>query len=269
MKYESVQNLHIPKIGFGTAGIGGEGLDDHSHDEKWMKAFRSALNLGYTHFDTAESYAIGHAEQLLGQAIRETGTPREGLFITTKVSPSHLRHNDVLNSCAGSLRRLGVGYLDLYLIHWPAPDIDLAETFRALNQLVRQCKVLHLGVSNFDVPLLKKATALSETPLLTDQVPYSLAVRTYENNGVLEYCQQNDVLLTAYTPVNHATIMNGNKLRTLAERRKITPQQVALAWLVSQPRVITIPMSTNHQHQVENLQAADIPLNAEEIALLG
>ena len=93
-------------------------------------------------------------------------------------------------------------YVDLYLIHWPSAGLKLEDTFWALNQLVKDGKVKHLGVSNFDVKLLKQSQALSETPIITNQVPYSISDRSYEKNGVLEYCQQNNILLTAYSPVD-------------------------------------------------------------------
>lgn len=210
MRYENIHNLQIPKIGFGTWTIGGRGSADPSEDEKSLLALRSALELGYTHFDTAENYAAGHSEELLGRAMRGMGVPRESLFITSKVEPDHLGYDDVLRCCADSLRRLGMAYLDLYLIHWPQMGMNLAETFRALNQLVREGKVRRLGVSNFNLKLLKQAAALSETPLLTDQVPYCIPDRKYVQNGVLAYCQENDILLTAYTPVKHR-FTQGNK----------------------------------------------------------
>ena len=159
-------------------------------------------------------------------------------------------------------------YLDLYLIHWPGAGIKLEETFQALNQLVQDGKVRHLGVSNFNLKLLQKAAALCATPLLTNQVPYSIPDRTYVENGVLEYCQHHDILLTAYTPVHHRMTNTNKTLQTIAQAHGITPAQVSLAWLVSQPRVITIPMSSNPQHQAENFQAADIVLDAAEMELL-
>jgi diketogulonate reductase-like aldo/keto reductase len=269
MRYETVNNLKLPKIGFGTWKIGGESHADPSSDPASLQALRSALELGYTHFDTAEVYANGHTEELLGTAIREVGVPRESLFITSKVSPEHLKFDQVLHSCENSLNRLGMDYLDLYLIHWPKVGMDLKESFRALNQLVRQGKVRHLGVSNFKLRHLKEAVAQSETALLTNQVPYSVPERTYETNGVLAYCQQNDILLTAYSPVKRRNIKSNPVLKKIAAKRGLTSQQVALAWLVSQERVITIPMSTNPQHQAENLQAGEIVLSAEEMEQLG
>ena len=264
MRYETLPNLQLPKIGFGTWRIG----NDPSADERSRLALRSALELGYTHFDAAEAYAAGHAEELLGQVVREMKVPRPGLFITSKVSPDHLTYADVLRCCENSLRRLGMDYLDLYLIHWPKVGMKLEETFQALNRLVQDGKVRHLGVSNFNLKLLQKAAALCETPLLTDQVPYSVPDRTYVKNGVLEYCRHNDILLTAYTPVNHRMTNVNKTLQSIARAHGITPFQVALAWLVNQPRVITIPMSSNPQHQAENIQAADIVLDETEMEQL-
>jgi len=268
MRYETIHNLQIPKIGFGTWTFGGQGSADPSVDEESLRALRSALDLGYTHFDTAEGYAGGHSEELVGRAIRDSGVPREKLFITTKVSPEHLQYADVLCCCAASLRRLGMDYVDLYLIHWPRVGMKLAETFRALNQLVREGKVRHLGVSNFNLKQLKQSVELCETPLLTNQVSYSIPDRTYQENGVLEFCQQNDVLLTAYSPVKRRNIKSNPALAAIAQSRGATREQIALSWLTTQPRVITIPMSHNPQHQAENLQAADIVLTDAEMEQL-
>ncbi len=233
-----------------------------------LAALRSALELGYTHFDTAEMYASGHSEELLGQAVRASSISRESLFIASKVSASHLRYDDLLRSFENSIHRLGMDFLDLYLIHWPSRGIPLSESFRALNQLVREGRVRHIGVSNFDLSLLKQAQAESEAPIFTNQVSYSLTDRSCVQNGVLEYCQANDILLTAYSPVKEGRLHINSILQAIADAHDVTPYQIALAWLISQPRVITIPMSFNPKHQGENLAAADIELNAEEIEQL-
>ena len=269
MRYETIHNLHIPKIGYGCWQIGGQRSADPADDDKSMAALRSALELGYTHFDTAEGYAAGHSEELVGRAVREAGISRETVFITTKVSPEHLKYDDVLRCCENSLRRLAMEYIDLYLIHWPMIGMNLAETFKALNRLVREGKVRHLGVSNFKLRLLQQAVKLSETPLLTDQVSYSIPDRTYAKNGVLEYCQQNDILLTAYSPVKRRFVRGNKTLQAAAQAHGVTTQQIALAWLAMQPRVITIPMSFNPQHQADNLQAAELILSDTEIAMFG
>ena len=276
MKYETIHNtsagsahrLTLPRIGFGTWKIGGGSSADPTTDPVSIAALRSALEIGYTHFDTAEIYAKGHSEELLGRAIRESNTPRESLFITSKVTPSHLKYDQVLNSCENSLRRLQMETIDLYLIHWPEANIKLEETFRALNKLVQDGKVKYLGVSNFNLKLLKESQALSETPIITDQVPYSLSDRSYVTNGVLDYCQQNDILFTAYSPIDEGKLRSNSTLESIAKTHKTTTYQIALAWVISQPRIITIPMSANPKHIAENFQAADIELTQSEIKQL-
>ena len=269
MKYETVHGVSIPKIGFGTWKIGGDSYPDPKRDSVSLTALRSALEVGYTHFDTAEVYADGHSEELLGRSIRETDTNRETLFITTKVDPAHLHYDQVLRSCENSLKRLKMAYIDLYLIHWPPRmSMKLDDAFRGLNKLVRDGKVKYLGVSNFNVKLLKQAQSLSETSILTDQVPYRLPDRTYVENGVLEYCQQNDILLTAYSPVKFRNLPVNKTLQAIADAHAATSYQIALAWLVAQPRVVTIPMSLNPQHIRENFEAAKVELSQEEFKTL-
>lgn len=268
MKYETVRNTTLPKIGFGAWNIGGGSRADPSQDASSLTALRSALEVGYTHFDTAEVYAAGHSEELIGRAVGEAGIEREELFITTKVSPEHLRYNQVLKSCENSLRRLKMEYVDLYLIHWPGTRTNYEEAFRALNKLVRDGKVRNLGVSNFRLNLLKQSQDYAETPILTNQVPYRIPDRTYVENGVVEYCQQNDILITAYSPVKFRSIRADETINAIARAHSATPFQIALAWLVMQPRVITIPMSLNPQHIRENFEAADLELTQEEMQTL-
>jgi len=269
MKYETIHSLSLPKIGFGTWKIGGEISPNPAWDSRSLTALRSALEIGYTHFDTAEYYAAGHSEELVGRAVRESNTKRENLFVTSKVSPEHLSYDDVFKSCDSSLRRLKMDYIDLYLIHWPGRGMKLEKTFPALNKLVRDGKVKHLGVSNFNLKLLKQSQGYSETPILTNQVPYSLPDHSYVENGVLEYCQQNDILVTAYSPVKFRSIRINKTLKEITNAHSATPFQIALAWLVMQPRVITIPMSFDPQHIKENFEAADILLSADEMTRLG
>ncbi|NUM45049.1 MAG: aldo/keto reductase [Anaerolineales bacterium] len=257
----------IPKIGFGTWNIGGGMSPDYSQDARGLAAIRAALETGYTHFDTAEMYANGHTEELLARAIRETRTPREKLFLTTKVWTNHLRTPETIKACENSLRRLQTDYLDLYLIHWPG-SVPLEDTVRALNDLTRRGLVRAVGVSNFDLPLLHRAQAACETPLVNNQVPYSLHHREYAQNGVLAYCQQNGIVLTAYTPVEKGRVGTNPGLQTLARKHGATPTQIALAWLIHQPRVITIPMSHNPAHILENFRAREVKLDEDDIKQL-
>lgn len=268
MKYETIPSLTLPKIGFGTWKIGGNSSPNQAVDAKSLTALRYALDLGYTHIDTAEMYASGHSEELVGEAVRGSGKKRTEIFVTSKVLPSHLKYDDVLKACEASLRRLKLEYLDLYLIHWPQAGMKLEDTFRALNKLVREGKVQHLGMSNFNVKLLQQAQALSETPIMTNQVPYSLSDRSYVKNGVLAYCQQNNIIVTAYSPVNEGNLRSNKVLEAIAQAHHASIFQIALAWIVAQPRVITIPMSFNPAHIRENFEAADIELNTSEIEQL-
>lgn len=268
MKYETVHGVTLPRIGFGAWSIGGGSYPDPSLDSASMTALRTALEVGYTHFDTAEAYASGHSEELIGRAIRQTNTKRENVFITTKVSPEHLKYDDVLKACEYSLRHLNMEYIDLYLIHWPGTGIKYEETFRALNKLVRDGKVRHLGVSNFKLKLLKQAQELSETPIIANQVPYRLPDKTYVENGVIEYCQQNDILITAYSPLKFRNLPVNKTIKAIADAHTATPYQIALAWLLTQPRVITIPMSYHPQHIRENFAAAEIELTQDEFKTL-
>lgn len=268
MKYDSIPSLTLPKIGFGTWKIGGGTSPNRALDEKSLVALRSALDAGYTHIDTAEMYGGGHAEELIAEAIRGSGKKREELIFTSKVMPGNLRHNDVIKACNASLRRLQTDYIDIYLIHWPRAGGKYDETFGALNKLVRDGKVRHLGVSNFNLRLLQQAQALSETPLVTNQVPYSLADRSYADNGVLEYCQQNDILVMAYEPVDKGHLRSSKTLELIAKAHHASIFQIALAWLIAQPRVVTIPMSFNPAHIQENFDAAEIELRPEELEQL-
>ncbi len=268
MKTENLpHNLQIPKIGYGTWNVGGGMSPDYSQDKRAVAAIRAALDVGYTHIDTAEMYARGHSEELVARAIRASGIPRKQLFITTKVTPSNLRYDDLLNACEGSLRRLETDYVDLYLIHWPG-SVPLAESFRALNELHAAGKVRHIGVSNFDIDLLKQSQALCNSPIITNQTPYSLHTREYVDNGVLAYCQENDIILTAYTPVEYGRVAEDPVASEIAAKHNATPVQIALAWLVQQPRVIAIPMSLNPKHIEENFRAAEIHLSDDDFQRL-
>jgi diketogulonate reductase-like aldo/keto reductase len=252
----------IPVIGLGTWSFGGGMSPNRSHDREAVATLRFALEIGYTHLDTAEMYGGGHTEELIGQALQ--GLDREQIFLTTKVSASHLRYIDVLASLQSSLNRLRTEYVDLYLIHWASNHIPPAETFRALNEAVNRGLVRRLGVSNFGLRQLQESVTLAETPIATDQVPYSLANRRYAENGVLAFCQEHRILLTAYSPLKDGVLRNRG-VQAVARKHGVTPAQVALYWLVRQPGVITIPLSTSRLHLKENLEAADLDLPPEDL----
>ena len=267
MRYQSLPGGgQIPVIGLGTWKMGGGSSPDYSQDDKALRGLRAALDMGYTHIDTAEMYADGHTEELVGQALKDYN--RSELFITSKVWSSNLAYGAVLGACQGSLERLQTDYLDLYLIHWPNGGIPLEDTFRALNELVHKGLVKHLGVSNFNLEQLGQARRLSETPLATNQVPYSLYNRRYADNGVLAACQEAGEIVTAYTPIEKGRVLGDTVVSAIAEEIGASPAQVALAWLLNQPGVIAIPMSMNPRHLEQNLKAADLELESAAMARL-
>jgi len=196
----------LPVLGLGTWEMGGGRSPDSSQDAEMTALIRDAIEMGYTHIDTAEMYGVGHCEELVGRALQEFD--RDEIFLTTKVLPDNLRHDDLLRALDGSLKRLQTDYADLYLIHWPNPDVPLEESFAALNKAAADGRVKRVGVSNFDPPLLRRAQALCATPVVTDQVRYNLHTRKPEENGLLRYCQEKNIILTAYSPLKDGVMQN-------------------------------------------------------------
>jgi diketogulonate reductase-like aldo/keto reductase len=241
-----ITGAEIPVLGLGTWRMGGSLQPDYSQDSQVVEILQTAIRLGYTLIDTAEVYADGHTEELVGRAVRSF--PRESLFITTKIWHTNLGFSAVHQSLEGSLKRLNSDYVDLCLIHNPDPATPLSETFDALNELVAGGKVRYLGVSNFNLQQMQKAQALSNSPIVTNQVPYNLYNHAYLKNGVLRHCQEQGVLLTAYAPFERGVVLNDPEVGRIAATYGKTPAQIALAWLLRQPGVITIPMSGNPAH---------------------
>src|SRR3990172_463896 len=202
MEYKTISGIKIPVLGIGTYGMSGEkkkGIDMPEYpDEQQIAAIRAAIKLGMTHIDTAESYGNGHAEKLVAEAIKGFG--REKLFITTKVMGSNLRHDEVISACKASLKRLNTEYADIYLIHWPNPNVPLKETMAAMDLLVEQNLVKHIGVSNLPVKDMEEAQRLSKNKIVANQIEYNLLVRDVRPSGlyttnmeseILPYCQKN------------------------------------------------------------------------------
>ena len=264
MKYEQLfDGRRLPVMGLGTWTVGGGLSQDYSRDKHSIDVMKKALEMGYTHIDTAELYGSGHTEELVGEAI--AGFNREGLFITSKVWSSNLRYKDVLHAFYNSMERMKIDYMDLYLIHWPNPGIPMKDTFMALNEVIEKKHAKYVGVSNFGVEQMKEAVKFSSTPLVTNQVEYNVSYREPERNGVLEYCQQHNILLTAYKPLGRGGSLSNPLIIRIAERYDVTPAQVVINWLVRQRKVIAIPMSLNEKHLKDNLQAADLEISKEDL----
>jgi len=267
MLYEKLYDgKEIPVIGLGTWTMGGEEQKDTSRDKECIRAIREALDIGYTIIDTAEMYGEGHTEELVGEAIK--GFNREKLFITSKIWPINLRYKDVFKSFHSSLKRMRVDFIDLYLIHWPNPDIPMEETFKALNELMAKGLVHYIGVSNFNVDQMKEAQKYSSIPLACNQVAYNIMYREPELNGVLEFCQKNNIILTAWKPLERKKLLSNKTIVSMAKKYNVTPAQIALNWLVRKEKVVTIPMSLKKSHLKENYESPDIGLAKEDLRIL-
>lgn len=259
----------MPVLGLGTWSMGGLLERDLANNDKAdIQAIQKAIELGITHIDTAESYANGHTETLVGQAI--AGTPRNKLFITTKVAKYHLKADDVKRTFEGSLKRLKTDYVDLLLIHAPNEGIPLSETLGVMDDFVDQGVVKNIGVSNFKTARLGEAQKLSRHKIVTNQVYYNLIIREPEISGLLQYCQESDVFLTAYRPTEKGTLNEKGYpiLKSLAEKYGKTSTQIVLNWLLSQPSIITIFKARSFKHIEENLGSVGWALTNEDIELL-
>lgn len=258
-------NTKISAIGQGCMGIGGYLSKDSLQDDNQVKALRLGIELGMTVMDTAESYGKGHSEELVGRVAKGI---RDKVFIATKVSPEHLSYDALLKSAEGSLHRLKTEYIDLYQVHWPNPKIPISETIRAMERLLKEGKIRHVGVSNFSLKELKEAKeVISEDEIVSVEVEYNLFDRTIENS-FLPYCESESITTIAYSPLDQGKIASGDKrikaLQKIANRYNRTMVQVALNWLIFHPSVIAIPKSANPEHIKENAAATDFVLLDED-----
>lgn len=254
----------ISTIGMGTWKMG-DARNPRKRREQ-IDSLRRGIELGMNLIDTAEYYADGKAEQLVGEAVR--GTKRDDIFITTKVWPTHLRHDDVLDACSRSIRRLGVEQIDLYLIHWPNPRVPIRETMGAMEKLVRDGLVRHIGVSNFSVDQAREAQdALTKNELASNQVEYSMTHRTIEND-VLPYCEKERITVMAYSPLGRGEVPPALVPRPMLEKYRLTPAQAALNWVTFKESVVAIPKSANRSHTEENANAVSVRLSEEDYELM-
>jgi diketogulonate reductase-like aldo/keto reductase len=252
----------VPIVGQGTWNVPLRG----AAAEEAKRAIRRGIDLGMVHLDTAEMYGDGGAEAFLGEAIR--GLPREQLFIVSKLLPSHGTYRGTIRACEASLQRMGLEYLDCYLLHWRGGE-DLAETMRALEQLVADGKIRELGVSNFEVEDLEEAqAALTREKIACNQILYHLGERTIETHE-LPYCRQHGIAVVAYTPFGRGDWTDRSGARVLdeiARKHRATPRQVILAFLTRDPAVFTIPKASRVVHTEENAAAGDLRLDAPDLA---
>jgi diketogulonate reductase-like aldo/keto reductase len=255
--------FELPVYGLGLWEMGGRWEADESKDQAEITAIQSAVALGVTHFDAAESYGDGHAEELLGQAIK--GSDRSKLIIATKVSASHQSYEGVHRAFEASLKRLGTDYADLYLLHrYPEPGLPIADTMRAMDELVEQGLVRNIGVCNMTPNRFNEAQKHTKNKLVCNQVHYNVQYREIEKTGILQHCQENDVMLVAWRPLQKGTLLNSPLLAELAKKYNRTPAQVAINWLISQENVVTISKTSNPEHLKDNLGALDWTMEADD-----
>jgi len=245
----AAHGAEIPVMGFGTGSLGNAG-----------EAVAAALRAGYRHIDAARKYGT---ERAVGDGMRASGVPRAEIFLTTKVSHESLRPSDFARSVETSLSELQVDYFDLLLIHWPSPQMKVADYMDSLAHVKRQGIARHIGVANFTTRLLDEAVAACSEPLVTNQVechPY------LDQAKVLAACRRHGMVLTAHCPLARGRLVGDPVLGEIAQAKQKTVAQVALRWLIQQGDIAPIPRSSNPQRIAENLAVFDFALTPDEMA---
>ena len=250
----------VPALGQGTWRM----AEDPARRADEIQSLQMGLDLGLTLIDTAEMYAEGGAEALVGEAIRGR---RDQIFLVSKVYPHNASRRGAVAACERSLARLATDRLDLYLLHWRG-SVSLAETLEAFMALQQAGKIRHYGVSNLDLADMHELRALPGGPAVaTDQLLYNLSRRGIEAD-LLPWCRQQGIPIMAYSPLEQARLMKNPRLQDFARRHDTTPARAALGWLLANDDVMVIPKTASIQRLKENLGALETPLTAEQRAEL-
>jgi diketogulonate reductase-like aldo/keto reductase len=250
MMFVEAHGARIPALGLGTFRLDGDVA---------RRMVGYALETGYRHIDTAQMYGN---EAEVGAAIEGSPVARDEIWLTTKIWPDNFRAADLERAAEASVERLRT-VPDLLLLHWPNPRVPLQETIGALNQVKRRGHTRHIGISNCPAALVRASVALSEEPLIVNQVeshPY-LSQRT-----VLAEVRRHGMALTAYSPLAKGKALNDPTLERIGERHGKSPGQVALRWLIQQDGVTAIPRSSREDGARANLEIFDFELSADEMA---
>jgi len=259
--------LRFPaRIGLGTWKMGASRA---AHAQE-LAAVSHALSVGYRLLDTAEMYADGAAERIVGRAVKDFGASRrEQLFIVSKVLPEHASHSGTIRACEASIARMGCDYLDLYLLHWRGAH-PFRETLLGFDDLCQRGLIRHYGVSNLDLSELaqwldaEKALQL-DSATQCNQLYYCLESRAIEF-ALLPWQRARAVQTMAYSPLGQGALASQPLLQQIAHERGVTAAQIALAWVLREPDVVAIPKSVQPQRIDQNLQAAQLQLSAAELA---
>ncbi len=249
----------VPVIGMGTWKLRQDGIS----------ALRTGISLGSNFIDTAEMY---QTEKFVAEILKEG---RDNVFLATKVSPHHLKYDDVIKACNSSLNTLGIKTIDLYQIHWPNPSIPISETVRAMEKLVSEGKIRHIGVSNFSVKELKEAQeAMKSEEIVSNQIEYSVTERDPESSGMSAYCLSEKITVIVYSPLGSGSILSSNnkkiheKLNAIGSEYGKSAAQVALNWIISKGNIVAIPKANSPDHMKENIAASGWKLKPEDISVI-
>ena len=243
--------IEIPIFGLGTWPLKGKGA---------YNAVLWALDIGYSLIDTASLYGN---ESEIGDALRDTKVAREDIFITTKVWNSEQGYDNTLEAFKRSLRRLKLGYIDLYLIHWPVSGLR-NETWSALEKIYEEGKSRAIGVSNFTIRHLDELLESSNSIPSVNQIEFSPFLFQKE---LMEYCQTKNIAVEAYSPLTRGRKFNNNIVTNISQKWNKTSAQVLIRWGL-QHKVIEIPKSGNKQHLIENADVFDFNLDDDDMAQL-
>ncbi len=253
MENVTVKGTAVPAIGLGTWALSGRGCYD---------AVMAAFELGYRHIDTAEMYGN---EAEIGRAIRDSKLAREAIFLTTKVPPGKLRAAAAKRGAEDSLRRLGLPYVDLLLVHWPNRDVAVAETLGAFAALRQEGKARHIGVSNFPAAMLREAVERHGADLLCDQVEF----HPYQpQRAVVAEARRHGMMVTAYSPVAKGRAINDRTLAAIGRNHGKSAAQVSLRWLIEHEGVCAIPKAASRAHLAENIAIFDFALTQADRAAI-
>jgi diketogulonate reductase-like aldo/keto reductase len=250
MEHKQAHGARIPALGFGTFML-------EPADTRRMVA--AALDIGYRHIDTAQLY---HNETEVGAAIAASGIARGDIFLTTKVWIDQFRAGDLEASVDESLGRLKTDYVDLLLLHWPNPEVALEETLNALLAVKHDGRARHIGISNFPTALVQEAVEIAGADaLVTNQVEYHVFL---DQQKVLAQARQFGMLLTAYCPLAQGKVIGNETLGEIGAKYDKSEAQVALAWLLAQDGVITMPRTRSEARARANFNVFDFKLSEED-----
>jgi len=253
---------HVPVVGQGTWRMG---ENTRSHKDE-VAALRLGIELGMTLIDTAEMYGDGGAEKVVADAIEGQ---RDRVLVVTKVYPHNASRTELPKACERSLKRLRIDTIDLYLLHWRDRNTRLTETVETFEGLRSTGKIKRWGVSNFDVDDMKELWSIENgTSCAGNQVLYNLQNREIES-GLLQWSGNNKVPIMAYSPVGHGRgLLESATLKKIAKRHDATTSQIALAWVLRQPRLLAIPKASKQEHVRENARSIDINLTTGDLVQL-